>query len=87
MGMIPSHEELNKLSDQEIIDRYNAAAQNTGVGAGFYREEYVRRQAEKQAQQMLGINKNMHRMTIAITVLTIVNVMLVAYTIVAPGSN
>jgi signal transduction histidine kinase len=87
MGMIPSHEELDKLSDQDIIDRYNAAAHNTVVGTGFYRDEYIRRQAEKQAQQMLGINKNMQRMTIAITILTIVNVILVAYTIVAPVSN
>lgn len=79
MGMIPSHEELEKLSDQEIIDRYNQAAHNTVVGTGFYRDEYVRRQAEKQSERMLNISKNMQTMTVVITILTVVNVILVAY--------
>jgi hypothetical protein len=82
MGMIPKHEDLVKLTDQEIIERYNEAAKNTVVGTGFYRDEYVRRQSEKQTNKMLSINKNMQVMTIAITVLTIVNVALVAYTLV-----
>lgn len=80
MGYIPKHNELEALSDQDLIDRYNAAANNTVVGTGFYREEITRRQNAEQTRKVLDLTKNMHHMTIAITVLTIINVVLVGYT-------
>ncbi|DAB38558.1 MAG: hypothetical protein A2023_00435 [Sulfuricurvum sp. GWF2_44_89] len=87
MAIIPKHEELEKFSDQDLIEKYNEIAQSTVVGTAFYREEYVRRQTAKQTNEMMAINKSMQRMTIAITILTIVNVILVAYTIIIPIKN
>ena len=81
MGMIPSHEELQGLSDQDLIDRYNAAAQHTVVGTGFYTEELARRRADRQNSEMLKINKSMKAMTVLISILTVINVGLVGYTL------
>jgi hypothetical protein len=36
MGMIPTHGQLASLSDQDLVDRYDAAAQHTVIGTGFY---------------------------------------------------
>ena len=81
MGMIPSHEELQGLSDQDLIDRYNVAAENTSVGTGFYTEELARRRADRQNNEMIKINKSMKTMTVLITILTVINVVLVGYTL------
>ena len=81
MSHIPKHDELESLTDQDLVDRYNAAAKNTVVGTEFYREEITRRQNQAQTEKVLSLTKNMHHMTIAITLLTIVNVILVGYTI------
>jgi hypothetical protein len=81
MGMIPNYEELQGLSDQDLIERYNAAAQNTVVGTGFYTEELSRRKTDRQNSEMLKINQSMKTMTILITILTVVNVALVGYTL------
>lgn len=35
MGMIPKYSELQKLTDAEIIERYDKEAQHTVVGTGF----------------------------------------------------
>jgi len=81
LSYIPKHDELEALSIQDLIDRYNSAANNTIVGTGFYREEITRRQNAAQTKKVLSLTKNMHHMTIAITLLTIVNVILVGYTL------
>ena len=81
MSHIPKHDELESLSDQDLIDRYNRAAEHTVVGTGFYREEITRRENSAQTERVLLLTKTMHHMTIAITFLTIVNVILVGYTL------
>jgi hypothetical protein len=75
--MIPDHEGLEKLTDNDLVDRYNAAAKHTVVGTGFYREELLRRLQQRQNDQILAFTKQMRNMTIAITFLTVLNVVLV----------
>jgi hypothetical protein len=45
MGMIPTYEQLGSLSDQDLVDRYDAAAPHTVVGTGFYLDELNRRRS------------------------------------------
>ena len=81
MGMTPAHEKLQELTDEELIHQYNQTARNTVVGISFYTEELARRRASRQNDEMIKINKSVKNMTVLITVLTIINVALVAYTL------
>lgn len=81
MGMIPRYSELRALSDEELISRYDKAAENTVVGTGFYRDELFRREQERQVQQMIRFTKQLRNMTIAIVFLTVANIALVAVTV------
>ena len=87
MSMIPKHDELEALTEEELVRRYNAAAYNTVVGTGFYRDEIVRRQNARQTDEMLKINRNVHHMTIAIRVLTVVNVLMVGVTLYVQSAS
>lgn len=81
MGMIPRYSELRALSDEELISRYDKAAENSVVGTGFYRDELFRREQERQVQQMIRFTKQLRNMTIAIVFLTVANIVLVAVTV------
>jgi len=81
VGNIPEHEELERLSDEELIGRYNAHATHTVVGTGFYREELARRKQERQNERVLALTKTIRNLTVIITVLTIFNVVMVAVTV------
>ncbi|MCQ4260015.1 hypothetical protein [Stutzerimonas stutzeri] len=59
MGYIPKYKELDALTDNELIARYDAAAANTVVGTSFYREEIARRQMAKESTRMLQLTKTM----------------------------
>lgn len=43
MGMAPKFEQLSTLTDQQIRDRYDRAAEDTAVGTAFYLDELRRR--------------------------------------------
>lgn len=57
------YKELQKLSDEQLIDLYDKCAKNTVVGLQHYEDELVRRQNERS-------NKIMVNCTIAITIMT-----------------
>ena len=78
MGYIPKYTELEALTDDELIARYDAAAVNTVVGTGFYREEIARRQMAKESTRMLQLTQTMRTLTWVILWLTTVNAILVA---------
>ncbi|MEK0360924.1 hypothetical protein [Pseudomonas sp. CBC3] len=78
MGHIPKYKELEALTDDELIDRYDAAATNTVVGTGFYLEEIARRQTAKESTRMLQLTQTMRTLTWVILGLTTVNAALVA---------
>ena len=78
MGYIPKYTELEALTDDELISRSDAAAVNTVVGTGFYREEIARRQMAKESTRMLQLTQTMRTLTWVILGLTTVNAILVA---------
>ena len=78
MGYIPKHDELQALSYEELVARYDAAAANTVVGTDFYREELFRRQVARESARMLKLTETIRTLTWAILVLTLANVVLVA---------
>ena len=78
MSYIPKHAQLESLSDAELIARYDAAAANTVVGTGFYREEIARRQMARESARMLAMTKTIRTLTWVILALTAANVGLVA---------
>lgn len=78
MGYIPKHAQIEALSDEELIARYDAAAANTVVGTGFYREEIARRRMARESARMLELTKTIRTLTWVILGLTAANAMLVA---------
>ncbi|MFC7301101.1 hypothetical protein [Cognatiluteimonas weifangensis] len=78
MGYIPKHAQLEALSDEDLIARYDAAAANTVVGTGFYREEIARRQMARESTRMLELTRTIRTLTWVILGLTAVNAALVA---------
>ena len=78
MGYIPKHAQLEALSDEELIARYDAAATNTVVGTGFYRDELARRKVTQDSVRMLQMTQTIRTLTWVILALTAVNVVLVA---------
>jgi hypothetical protein len=78
MSIAPSLTELEGLTDADLVARYNAAATSTVVGTAFYREEIARRQMARESARMLALTQTMSRLTWAILVLTVVNLVVVA---------
>lgn len=77
MGMIPPYEQVVRLSDEQLISRYNALATHTSVGTGFYIEELARRQTLRDSARMLQLTVTITTLTRSIFALTIVNVLVV----------
>lgn len=68
--------DLRLLSDEEIIGRHDRLAESTQVGVNHYLSEIARRDQDRQTRAMLSFTKWITIMTIAITVLTIANVII-----------
>lgn len=81
MGMIPTYEQLVSLSDQDLVDGYNAAAERTVVGTGFYLDELNRRAQTRQSTSILDLTRQVRNLTVIITILTVINAALVAVTV------
>jgi len=71
------YEAMKKLSLQELKVKYDQLATHTSPGLGFYREEIARRELEEINHEMLSMTKHMRNMTIAISIMTFVNVITV----------
>jgi hypothetical protein len=57
MSAIPKYRELNNLSDEDLIEKYNEAAEHTVVGTGFYLDELVRRDNVRESKRMLRVSE------------------------------
>lgn len=77
MGMIPPYEQIVRLSEEELISRYNVLATHTVVGTSFYIEELARRQTLRDSARMLQLTVTITTLTRSIFALTIVNVLVV----------
>jgi hypothetical protein len=49
MGYIPKWEHLQRMTDEELIAKYNAEADNTVVGTDFYQDQILRRALERSS--------------------------------------
>lgn len=78
MSLAPQHNELDGLTDEELVARYNALAARTVVGTQFYRDEIARRQATKESARMLSLTETMSRLTWVMLILTVINVVVAA---------
>jgi hypothetical protein len=72
-----TYKDLHKLTKEELEAKYDQVAKNTTAGLSFYREELARREAEEQNQRMLKMTQQMKNLTIAITILTVINVVVI----------
>lgn len=75
--MSQSIEQLRKLTDDEVIALHDRAANNTDVGVQFFLDEINRREQNKQTELMVKFTKQILRLTIIITILTVINVVAV----------
>ena len=83
--MAESRTELRELTDDELIEKYDQTARNTQVGLRHWADELNRRSQKRQTDSMLRLTRSINRMTVVITVATVMNVtialgMLVAMT-------
>ncbi len=47
MSMAMKHDDLKKLSDNELKKKFDEIAENTMVGLNYYKEEILRRQQRR----------------------------------------
>ena len=73
-GMALSLSDLQKLTDDELVERHDAQAKTTVVGTQYFLDELNRRHQERQTKAMLRFTKWMAGMTVVITVATLGNV-------------
>jgi hypothetical protein len=82
MGMSETIATLRKLSDEEVVRLHDAHATHTVVGTAHYLAELQRRDQQRSTDVMLRYTRHMTGMTVVITIATIINVVLVAITLV-----
>lgn len=74
----PLYDNLADMSREELMVAYNGLARSTQVGLNFYREELWRRDLAEVQRASGESTKTTERLTWAILVLTLANVILVA---------
>ena len=73
--------ELMGLSDEEVIRRHDELARATVVGTSHYLEELRHRRAARVSEEIQRFTKWIAFMTVAITVATVVNVVIAGFLI------
>lgn len=83
--MAQSHEQIQAMTDEEIIERYNAVADQTTVGLNWWQDELHRRHLSRQAKQIQDDSTTLRQLTwmiailtMVVTVATIVNVLAIS---------
>ena len=78
-------ETLRSLSDEALIKKHDELATSTQVGVNHYLREIARRDQDKQTRAMLTYTKWITIMTLAISALTIINVLIAIILTVKAG--
>ena len=73
--------ELKALSMSQLIDLYDEKAKSTDVGLGFILDEIRYREQSVFAKNMHRLTRKIKWLTIVILILTVVNVVLVGYSV------
>ncbi|WP_020402234.1 hypothetical protein [Gracilimonas tropica] len=71
--MARSFQELRKLTKKELIEEYDKIATSTRAGLSFLADEIQRRENQETNDRIVKLTAQMKNLTIAITFLTIVN--------------
>lgn len=71
------YEDLQARSIEDLKSSCDRIAKTTSVGLDFYLDEIRRRESQAAERKMLGMTKQMKIMTIAIVILTTINVVAV----------
>ena len=80
-----SFRHLKKLSDDELIDRYDALAKRTQVGTDHYLNELYRRRQTRQTNHIVCLTWAIAGMTAFISIATFVNVAIFIYEVAIKG--
>ena len=72
--MAETYEELRKLSDDELIKRYDDRSRNVDLRFTYFLDELHRRRQERHTNQLKMMTWAITGMTVVITIATIVNV-------------
>ena len=72
---------LRELSESELIRLHDERAAHTQVGTAHYLAELSRRDQQQANDEMLRHTRSMTRMTIVITIATIISTILVGITL------
>ena len=70
--MAENYANLQKMSVADLIKQYDETAVSTAIGLNFIREELARREVAAQNEQMIKFTKQVRDMTLAIVALTVV---------------
>lgn len=68
--------DLQNLTDEELIKKYDDVAESTQIGLNYYTEELARRRNEKSNKLMLNYTRWIVIMTAVMLLCTIVNVII-----------
>lgn len=74
-----SWETLNKLTDEEIIERFNAGRESVVVGKQWWLDELVRRRADKATDALIRLTRVLAVLTVAVLVMTAASTAAVLY--------
>jgi len=72
---------LRSIPTDQLIKTHDFLAQNTIAGVQYYLDELARRDTENANKTLLELTSQMKWMTVTIVVLTVVNVILVAFSV------
>ena len=73
-----SYAKLRELSTEKLIELYDKTAQSSVVGLDFLRNEIAIREAAAQTMRIVKMTNQMRDLTIAIAVLTVINIICAA---------
>ena len=77
-GGVPPHDELTSLPEESLINMINDTLRGTGewrlIQVQIFRDELLRRSQERATKEMLAFTRQMRNFTIAILILTGLNV-------------
>ena len=77
--MADSYRELLDRPKDQLIREYDQLAPTTQLGLSVLREGLARRELAEHTQEMARLTRQMYRMTVAIVVLTAINVLAVLW--------
>lgn len=74
-----SWEELNAMTDEQLVARFNATRANVSVGLQWWLDELVRRRADRATDALVRLTNVLTWLTVILAVLTALSTAAVIY--------